>query len=172
MEPLLCGPGAASLEGSALCLETGSGQLGVGFPGSLEQPVLFWSAVQRLISASESPKHRGKGGGVAKRNVWLYFLDRFSVSGDLDGAMHPWEMLPIIDGVITQRLCAGECDDWVDSSFLGTTWPLLLVSQDPCHESSLLLPCLTHLEASTCSTTPSKPLALRSCFVHSLLSYH
>lgn len=103
----------------------------------------FWSAVQRLLSASEVPKHRGKGGLAAKRNVCLYILDKFSASGNSDGDKNPWEMFTIVAGINLP-------DTLWQSVMVGLTCPslpLLAVLQEPLSTSLLLG--LAHWEATT-----------------------
>lgn len=55
--------------------------------------------MQSLVSASEVPEHRGKGGGAAKGEVSLYFLDKFNASGGPDGDVHPWEVFATTAGI-------------------------------------------------------------------------
>lgn len=146
-------------------------------PRSLEQPLLFWSAVQWLISASEAPKHRGKGGGVAKRNVWLYFLDKINASGNSDGDMHPWEMFTVVAGInLPELLCWRVW--WL--GWLTLPWHKLAISPRPAGTLAMSPACFSPAphtgepQLSTAparSTPPAKLPPLRSCFMHSFLKH-
>lgn len=69
-----------------------------------------WScllAVQWLLSASEVPEHRGKGGGAAKGKVSPCFLGKFNVLAVQMETCIPGKCLPPLQALISQG-CVGQ----------------------------------------------------------------
>lgn len=169
-------PTGATTRGSCFMPEAGPEQPGVRSwePGTA---VLFWSAVPWLTSASEEPKHRGKGAGAAKRNAWLYFSNKFNACGNSDGDVHPWETFTIVAGIkIPEMLC------WTVWWLGWFALPGYKLAASPGPAGTLIpspvcfcpAPCTGEHNCPwphNCSTPPAKCPVLRSCFTHSLLEY-